>query len=489
MPGHFRLNNIWHVEILQCHFKYCSNAFKHHGGSHAIDTCTSSSADHPSIVTVPAWSREVAVAEGWTNAQHIQVAARRLLKTALDWHIHIGHAHATWNAWSLAFTANFSPRLHVSEWLNLVEDMRQKNGEWGIEYTLDKHKVLRVAPIPINEEKMVAFFIDGLASWQHVAAMTANRPANVTEFIQRMRELETLGVASRVVPSPVHGPVAPPWAPPVAPPAAPIATPPVAPPSAPDLNATLAAFGNHIRWQLEILVPGVEEAEVIVVEEVELDVAEENGLIQAKENATTLERLVISLAIVQQHREKIQPEARSRNRAHRLRIYTLSTPTPACKENDKIVFKSSYSSSSGIKKVRFAGIEEENFVCNEEQNAIIEVDPDKTFIVQEDQPDMLACTLIHPEEANVWKNARVGENLSAAERDVVFKLLARRRRCFPPADGNLGSTDMTEHAIDTGNERPISSVPYRVSAIERRIITEKIAEMLREGIIRPSFSP
>ncbi|KAK4012418.1 hypothetical protein OUZ56_021517 [Daphnia magna] len=192
----------------------------------------------------------VAVAEGWTDAQRIQVAARRLLKTALDWHIHIGHTHATWNNWSLAFTANFSPRLHVSEWLHLVEDRRQKNGESGIEYALDKHKVLRVAPIPLNEEKMVAFLIDGLASWQHVAAMTANRPANVTEFIQRIRELETLGVASRLVPPPAHGPVVPPWAPPVVPPAAPTATPPMAPSSAPDLNATLTAFGNQLVHQL-----------------------------------------------------------------------------------------------------------------------------------------------------------------------------------------------------------------------------------------------
>jgi hypothetical protein len=188
----------------------------------------------------------VAVAEGWTDAQRIQVAARCLLKTALDWHIHIGHTHVTWNDWSLAFTANFSTRLNVSEWLHLVEDRRQKPGESGIEYALDKHKALRVAPIPINDEKMVAFLIDGLASWQHVAAITANRPANVPEFIRRIRELETLGVASRVVPPPVQGPVAPP----AAPPAAPTKTPPVAPPTAPDLNATLATFGNQLANQL-----------------------------------------------------------------------------------------------------------------------------------------------------------------------------------------------------------------------------------------------
>ena len=54
----------------------------------------------------------VAVAENWTDAQHIQVAARRLSKTAWEWHIHAGHAFADWNAWSVAFVANFSPRLN-----------------------------------------------------------------------------------------------------------------------------------------------------------------------------------------------------------------------------------------------------------------------------------------------------------------------------------------------------------------------------------------
>ncbi|KAK4006903.1 hypothetical protein OUZ56_012058 [Daphnia magna] len=139
----------------------------------------------------------VAVAENWTDAQRIQVAARRLLKTALDWHIHAGHAFANWGDWSNAFIANFSLRLNFSEWHRLVEERRQKIGESGIEYALDKHKLLRVSPIPLNNEQMVSFLIDGLAKGQHVAAMTTDIPGDVTEFIQRIRTLETLGVASR----------------------------------------------------------------------------------------------------------------------------------------------------------------------------------------------------------------------------------------------------------------------------------------------------
>jgi hypothetical protein len=115
----------------------------------------------------------------------------------LDWHVHTGHKHAAWADWSGAFTTNFSSRIHVGEWLRLVEERLQKVDESSIEYTLDNQKLLRVA-ILLNDEKVVAFLIDGLASWQHDAVMTANRPADVTEFIQWIRALETLGIASRV---------------------------------------------------------------------------------------------------------------------------------------------------------------------------------------------------------------------------------------------------------------------------------------------------
>ena len=48
--------------------------------------------------------------------------------------------------------------------------------------------------------------------------------------------------------------------------------------------------------------------------------------------------------------------------------WIIKSKTNLIVENDRIVLKSSYSSSSGIKKVRFAGIEEEKFVCDEEEN-------------------------------------------------------------------------------------------------------------------------
>ena len=48
--------------------------------------------------------------------------------------------------------------------------------------------------------------------------------------------------------------------------------------------------------------------------------------------------------------------------------WIIKSKTNLIVENDRIVLKSSCSCSSGIKKVRFAGTEEKNFVCDEEEN-------------------------------------------------------------------------------------------------------------------------
>ena len=35
----------------------------------------------------------MAISEGWTDAHRVQVGIRRLLKTALLWHVQTGHMH------------------------------------------------------------------------------------------------------------------------------------------------------------------------------------------------------------------------------------------------------------------------------------------------------------------------------------------------------------------------------------------------------------
>ncbi|KZS07209.1 Uncharacterized protein APZ42_029116 [Daphnia magna] len=387
----------------------------------------------------------VAVAEGWTDAERIQVAARRLLKTALDWHIHTGQ--------------------------------RMRPGMIGLEHSLQifHHgytlKLLRVAPNPLNDEKMVAFLIDGLANWQHGAAMTANRPDNVTEFIQRIRALETLGVASRVFPPPIAPPVAPPTALPAGTHGT-TNTPPV-----PDLNTTLTAFGNQLFNQLTAQFNKMAIGS--------------RGAGRGGGGVSGGDRGGVSGGD--------RGGGSGGDRGGGGWVDSSKRKCYNCGVVGHISRHCPTKSGKGVVMIRpnlcaHPGSEWVIPCC------VVQVEAGKlkvpvlnmqtsSFNLRQNQPDMPACAFSHPEEANVWKDARVGENLSAAERDAVFRLLTRRRRCFLPADGNLGSTFMTEHAIDTSDARPISCVPYRVSAAERRIITENIAEMLKQGIIRPSFSP
>jgi len=183
----------------------------------------------------------IAVAEGWNDQQRIQVAVRRLDKTAKEWHNHSGHNQNTWADWSARLVDNFSPRIPYGDWMRQVQERKQRPGESGIQYALEKRKLLRLAPVPLGDAQTVAFLINGLSRWQHEGAMSANPPANFEDFLVRIRELESLDISA----GPVH-----PQAPPVATASAVPFFSPVIPPPTPaplmDLNRNLAAFEERL---------------------------------------------------------------------------------------------------------------------------------------------------------------------------------------------------------------------------------------------------
>ena len=100
-------------------------------------------------------------------------------------------------------------------------------------------------------------------------------------------------------------------------------------------------------------------------------------------------------------------------------------------------------------------------------------------------PDGLNCV----EDSPFFSKVQIGSNASAAEKEQILKLLNRHRRCFPANDRDFGRTTAAEHSIDTGDAKPIRTAPYRVSPCERRLINEKVSDMIRDGIVQPSTSP
>jgi hypothetical protein len=139
----------------------------------------------------------VAISEGWTDAHRLQVGIRRLLKTALLWHVQTGHMHGDWATWSAALVTNFSRRLSFADWNRLMQDRVQQPNESGMEYALDKFRLCRLSPTPLTERDAIPFLINGLARWEHVAAMTAAAPIDIPAFITRIQQLEQLGVSAR----------------------------------------------------------------------------------------------------------------------------------------------------------------------------------------------------------------------------------------------------------------------------------------------------
>jgi hypothetical protein len=86
----------------------------------------------------------------------------------------------------------------------MVEERVQKPGEPGIAYTVEKSCLFDLSPHVLTNAQKVSYLIGGLANWQHVAAMMNDTPADIDEFMTRLRNLETLFSTPRpnVSPSP-----------------------------------------------------------------------------------------------------------------------------------------------------------------------------------------------------------------------------------------------------------------------------------------------
>ena len=102
--------------------------------------------------------------------------------------------------------------------------------------------------------------------------------------------------------------------------------------------------------------------------------------------------------------------------------WIIKSKTNLIVENDRIVLKSSYSSSSGIKKVRFAGIEEEKFICDEEENPMFVSDELIESLKQDNQPGrrstgktvkVVQSTIIPPESL-CFVRAKMARNVSGS---------------------------------------------------------------------------
>ena len=67
--------------------------------------------------------------------------------------------------------------------------------------------------------------------------------------------------------------------------------------------------------------------------------------------------------------------------------------------------------------------------------------------------------------------------------------MINNRDLFSKTLANPGSAKNVVHKVPTEDHPPINCVPFRAGVKEKKVIQESINEMLKQGVIRPSYSP
>ncbi len=71
----------------------------------------------------------------------------------------------------------------------------------------------------------------------------------------------------------------------------------------------------------------------------------------------------------------------------------------------------------------------------------------------------------------------------------MIKLINKYQKICMTGDKRLGKTSIVKHGIYLENEQPIAQKFYKENDEKKRIISEEIEKMEKDGIIRDSYSP
>ena len=81
-----------------------------------------------------------------------------------------------------------------------------------------------------------------------------------------------------------------------------------------------------------------------------------------------------------------------------------------------------------------------------------------------------------------------GSNLTNAEKEQLSALLHEYQDCFSTSIGDIGKTSLISSTIETKDEIPVRSRPYKTSAEMKISIEEKVQELMDNDIVEYSSS-
>ena len=93
-------------------------------------------------------------------------------------------------------------------------------------------------------------------------------------------------------------------------------------------------------------------------------------------------------------------------------------------------------------------------------------------------------------QETLWSLAsKVGDPISAVEKEHLFTLLCEYADVFSFSSTDLGRTSILRHHINTGDEAPVHLPPRRVPQARREEVRRLLREMLESGVVEPSDGP
>ncbi|XP_049268896.1 uncharacterized protein LOC125757382 [Rhipicephalus sanguineus] len=134
--------------------------------------------------------RRVQQLASWDDATTRLIAASKLKGTARDWHLAFGNQYSTWATWSAALKDTFCTELSLIEWQEQVMRVTQAPSESLHQYAFAKLKIIERCPVHLSEAQKIDYLLHGLREQHILAAIAANRPPTVAEFISTCTSLD-----------------------------------------------------------------------------------------------------------------------------------------------------------------------------------------------------------------------------------------------------------------------------------------------------------
>jgi hypothetical protein len=97
--------------------------------------------------------------------------------------------------------------------------------------------------------------------------------------------------------------------------------------------------------------------------------------------------------------------------------------------------------------------------------------------------------IIEKQNGDRISKLKFGKKLTAEQRKRLVAVIKSKMEAFQWEETDIGLTDLVEHEIITGCNKPIKLKQYKIPQAVQGVLDEQIKELVKNDLIEPSISP